>query len=195
MTKQLVLVAVMLALAGGRCLAEGAVHSRTVDIDTSPTGKSDFKWDTGEFTFTGGDGLVTVKVRQGPNVTTMTAPKVSGKFTDNKVSRLVASGPMRVEALTPPDADGKGGSRVMASAEDRAEYSEVTQKITLYGNAMADYVALPEGPDSIRAHFAGEAIEADLNTKSLIVTKSHITADVPLKPKETPAAPAPAPKQ
>jgi hypothetical protein len=190
MTKQLVVVTLMLALAGGGW-AESAVHTRTVDITTPPTGSAVFNYGTGEFTITGGEGLVTVKMVQGTGTATMTALKVTGKLAQGQVAGLVAYGPVHVETTTPPDAQGNGGSQVTASADNRAEYSETTQKVLLYGNAQADYVSLPEGPEAMRAHFTGETIEADLISKSLTVTKAHIAAQEPLKPPAGAAAPAP----
>jgi hypothetical protein len=162
----------------------------------APNGTLTFNYLTGDFTITGGTGLVTVKM-QGPDEAIMTTPKVTGKLSKNKqVADLIAYGPVHLDIITPPDAQG-ARAQVIASADDRAEYSEVSQKITLYGNAVADYLSLPEGPDSTRAHFTGDTIEADRNTGLLTVTKAHITAEGPVKPKPAPAAPAPAaaPKQ
>jgi lipopolysaccharide export system protein LptA len=194
MTKQLVLVALILLLAAGVSLGQNSVKTQTADL-VAPNGTLVFNYLTGEFTMTGG---VTVKM-QGTRDATMTAPKVTGKLShNNQVSSLVAYGPVHLEIITAPDAEGNRGD-VKATADDRAEYSEITQKITLIGNAVADYISLPEGPDSRRAHFTGEAIEADLNTSMLTVTKAHITVQTPLKPPEAPAAPAgtpaPAPKK
>jgi hypothetical protein len=186
MTKQLVLVVWLLALAGGVSLAQSAVHTRTVEITTTPTGTATFNYGTGEFTITGGDGLVTVKILQTTGEATLTAPKVSGQLAGQKVARLVAYGPVHLVNTTPPDASGAGGSKIIASADNRAEFSEANEKITLIGNAQADYVSLPDTPEAMRAHFTGDEIEADLNTKSLTVTKAHITAEEPIPPKAAP---------
>ena len=188
MTKQLVLVVLLLALAGGVGQAAGAIHTTSVDITTTPTGSTSFNYRTGEFTITGGDGLVTVKMQQTTGTATLTAPKVVGQFAGQKLARMIAYGPMHLEDVTPPDAQGNNGSKIVASADNRAEFSDAAEKVVLYGNAQADYVSLPETADSMRAHFTGEEIEADLNTGSLTVTKGvHITAETPLNPKGTPA--------
>jgi lipopolysaccharide export system protein LptA len=181
------------------CLAQASVKSQSADIKGQAI---TFNWVTGEFTLTGD-----VKVQiQGPNQATLTAPKMTGKITQagTKLMSLTAYGPVRVEIITRPDPQGNRG-RIDATATDKAVYSEAAQKIMLYGGAVADYVSLPEGPDSRRAHFTGDEIEADLNTDTLQVTNTHITVQSPLKQPEAPPpapaaqtpapAPAPEPKQ
>lgn len=192
MTVPLLVLAALL-LAGAVALAQTAAKTQSADIEGA-TGT--FNWVTGEFTLTG-----EVKVQiQGANQATMTAPKMAGKITQTgtKLMNLSAYGPVRVEIITRPDPQGNRG-RINATATDKAVYSEATQKIVLYGGAVADYVSLPEGPDSRRAHFTGEEIEADLNTDLLTVTKARVTVQAPLKPPEAPATapetPAAAPAQ
>lgn len=178
------LVCLGVLLAGAVSRAQTAAKTQSADIEGA-TGT--FNWVTGEFTLT---GAVKVQI-QGANQATMTAPKMTGKITQSgtKLMSLAAYGPVQVEIITRPDPQGNRG-RINATATEKAVYSEATQKIVLYGGAVADYVSLPEGPDSRRAHFTGEEIEADLNTDLLTVTKARVTVQAPLKPPETtPATP------
>ena len=195
MAKQARVVTVLWVLAGlllVSCLAF-AQDSRKTQSAEIRGDSSVFNWIKNELVLTGN---VSVQVTS-PNATTFTAPKMTAKFSKamDQILTLVATGPVRVEITTAPDADGVR-SRITATGNDKAEYSETTQKIKLLGDAVADYVSLPEGPESRRMHFTGEEIEADLNTSLLTVRKPHISFSTPLKPPaETPApgAPAPAP--
>ena len=191
MAKQARIVSVIWVLAGlllVSCLAF-AQNSKKTQSAVIEGEVSVFHWSTNELALTGN---VSVQVTSA-NATTMTAPKMTAKFSKGMdlILSLVASGPVHVEIITAPDADGVR-NRITATCNDKAEYSETTQKIMLFGGAVADYVSLPEGPESRRAHFTGEAIEADLNTSMLTVTKAHITVQSPLKPPKAPAGtPAP----
>ncbi len=186
----LVLVAI-LAMAGAG-FAQTGTRTESADIKSE---SGSFNWATGEFTLST-NVVVTIV---GANAASVTAPRMTGKLSKagDQILSLVAYGPVRMEITTPPDEAG-GRARITGTAKDRAEYSETTQKILLYGGAVADYVSLPEGPESRRAHFSGEVIEADLKTSVLTVTKAHITVNAPLQPPSAPVAPAeenPAPEQ
>jgi len=187
-----VLVFSCLLLLPGLCFAQTSAQSQTAEIQ-GDTGI--FNWVTGEFSLTGN---VKVQIR-GANEASMTAPKMTGKITQSgtKLMSLTAYGPVRMEIITRPDEQGNPG-RITATANDKAVYAENTQKIVLHGGAVADYLSLPEGPQSRRAHFTGDEIEADLRTDTLAVTKAHITVQSPLKPPEAAvptAVPAPEPAQ
>ena len=155
-----------------------------------------FNWVSNEVVMTG-NAMVQI---EGTNPTTMTAPKMTAKLSKagDTILTLIAYGQIHLDLTTQPDSDGVR-AKITATCNDKAEYSETTQKIMLYGGAVADYLSLPEGPDSRRAHFTGDQMEADLSTSTLTVTRAHISVNAPLKqPEATPApgaAPALEPKQ
>jgi len=175
-----VLSAVLAAglFAGG--LAWGQANTKTQSAEITAESMT-FNWGTNEMVFSGGARAVI----SGANPTTLAAPKFTVKLSEkqDRVLSLIAAGPVHIEIVGAPDAHGVR-ARITATAKERAEYAEATQKIVLYGGAEADYVSLPEGPDSRRAHFTGEVMEADLNTSVLTVTKAHLNVTVPLPPPE-----------
>ena len=192
MAKQARTVTIIWVLAGlllVSCLAWAQNSKKTQSADIKGDG-SVFNWNTNELTLT---GSVSVQITSA-NATTMTAPKMTAKFSKamDLILNLVASGPVRLEIITAPDADGVR-SRMTATCTDKAEYSETTQKIVLHGGAVADYVSLPEGPESRTAHFTGDEIEANLNTSELTVLNTHIRVSSPLKAPPAPSAPGAAP--
>ncbi len=149
-----------------------------------------FNWVSNEVVLTGNASVQIASA----NPTIMTAPKMTAKLSKaaDQIVNLVAYGQIHLKITTAPDPDGVRG-RITATCNDKAEYSETTQKILLYGGAVADYVSLPEGPESRRAHFTGDQMEADLNTSTLTVTKAHISVNAPLKTPPAATAPGAAP--
>lgn len=175
-TGALVLAALLLTSS----LAWGQANTKTQSAEITAESMT-FNWATNEMVFSGGARAVI----SGANPTTLAAPKFTVRLSEqqDRVLSLVAAGPVHIEIVGKPDAQGVR-ARITAAAKDRAEYAEATQKIVLYGGAEADYVSLPEGPDSRRAHFTGEIMEADLNTSILTVTKARLNVTAPLPPPE-----------
>ncbi|HEY3397779.1 MAG TPA: LptA/OstA family protein [Armatimonadota bacterium] len=163
-----------LLLIAGAAAAQTEIKTQTADLRSD---SMSFNWTTNEMVFIGN---ASVNIANGHHAT-LTAPKLTVKLSDkgDRVIKLVAAGPVRMEIIGAADPQGVK-ARIVATAADRAEYSETTQKIVLYGDAQADYVSLPEGPDSRRAHFTGDIMEADLNTSLLTVTKAHLQVSSPL---------------
>ena len=60
----------------------------------------------------------------------------------------------------------------MATGTEGANYSELTQTVELTGNAEADLIYLPEGPE--QAHFAAEALKVNLKSRTITASKGHL---------------------
>ncbi len=155
--------------------AQAGKQTQTADI-TSQT--MSFNWNTNTFEFTGNAKVIMAGLYDA----TVTGPKMVVQLTSkgDRVKQLVTHGPVRFELVSKPDANGVR-RRVIATAKDRAEYSEITQKIVLRGNAEATIVTLPETPESQRAHFTGDVMEADLGTGLLTFTQARMQVTSPLK--------------
>lgn len=163
----------LLLLAPGLVLAEAERRTQSVDI-TADTGV--YTWTTNTFEFTGKAHAELT----GTYEATIDAPKMVFKLTKqgDKVDSLVANGPATFVLI---QTDSTGAKRkVTATAQERAEYSEVSQKLVLRGKAEATIVSLPETADAQRAHFTGEVMEANLLTSQLTVTKAHMQVTSPL---------------
>lgn len=176
---------VLAALLQASGLAWGQPNTKTQSAEITAESMT-FNWATNEMVFSGGARAVI----SGANPTTLAAPRFTVKLSEkqDRVLSLVAAGPVHIEIVGRPDAEGVR-AKITATAKERAEYAEVTQKIVLYGGAEADYVSLPEGPNSRRAHFTGEIMEADLNTSILTVTKAHLNVTAPLPAPEAATPP------
>ena len=170
---------VLILLVPGLVLAQAQKRTQSADITADVM---TFNWTSNAFEFTGNAHAVL----KGAYEAVVTAPKMAVKLTakSDKVDSLVASGPVRFELVSEPDEQGVR-HKVVATAQDRAEYSEVNQKLVLRGNAEATITALPEAPDAQRAHFTGDVMEANLATSQLTVTKAHMQVTSPLPPPAT----------
>ena len=168
--------------ARGWAQAEKVTQSADITSDTMS-----FNWNTNAFEFAGNAKVVMV----GPYQATITGPKMNVELTkDNRVKQMLARGPVKFDLISPPDKDGVR-NHIVATADDSAEYSEVTQKIVLRGNAQTTIISLPETADSRRVYFTGDVMEADLGTGTMTVTKAHMQASTPIK-QPPPATPKPA---
>jgi lipopolysaccharide export system protein LptA len=186
MKKPLVVILTALLLAAlfvpGRGLAQVEKKTQSVDL-TADLGT--FNWATNIHEFSGHVHAVLT----GAYAATVDAPKMTFKLTPkgNQVDDLVAYGPVRFVIITQPNASGVQ-YKVVATATDRATYSESNQTLVLKGNADATITSLPESPDAQTAHFTGDEIDADLANSLMTVTQAHMQVSSPLKE----AVPAPA---
>lgn len=170
-------VIVVMVLLAGLALAQASTKTQTAEIDAETL---TINWDTNVWVFSGPPPAVLTLT--GPQQATLTSPRMSVRFSAkmDRIIHLEATGPVRLELVTKPDAEGNR-RRIVATAKQRAEYSESTQKLVLHGGAEATVVALPEGPESQRAFFSGEVMEANLKTSQLTVQKAHLEVTTPLE--------------
>lgn len=177
--------AALVLLVPGLVLAQAQKRTQSADI-TAET--ATYNWSKNTFDFSGNAHAVL----KGTYDAVVKAPKMLVKLTakGDQVESLTANGPVRFELISEPDEQG-ARHKVIATAQERAEYSEVSQKLVLRGNAEATITPLPETADGQRAHFTGEVMEANLATSELTVTKAHMQVTSPLPPAEGTTTPAP----
>jgi hypothetical protein len=132
----------------------------------------EFDWDKNVFEFSGGTKLTI----GGGYDATMSAPSMNVRLTQkgDKVSSLVAAGPVDFTIVTKPDGNGLR-RQIIGSAKDEATYSEDTQQVRLVGGATADMKPLNAPADVEAVHFSGETITADLKTSRLKVKDANLT--------------------
>jgi lipopolysaccharide export system protein LptA len=187
MNKNRLLMVALLLLIPTLGLPQAEKKTQTADI-TSHIMK--FNWTSNVYVFTGsyagdpnGD---TTAILHGDYDATVNAPKMT--FTlppkGQKVGTLTATGPVRFEIITPPDAQGLR-TKVVATAADSAIYSEADRTLKLKGNADATITRLPETPDAQSAHFTGDEIDANLKDSEMTVTQAHLTVTGPLSTVQT----------
>jgi lipopolysaccharide export system protein LptA len=132
----------------------------------------EYDWDKNLIEFTGNTKLVIGGGYDG----TMTAPSMNVRLNakGDRVSSLVAKGPVNFRIVTAPDSNGQR-RKIDASAKDEATYSEETQLLKLVGGATADMLPMNAAADVEAVHFAGQTISADLKTSRLKVSDANLT--------------------
>jgi lipopolysaccharide export system protein LptA len=173
MASFLILAALLLTATWAVCqqvkrTRNAAITAQNMELD----------WDKGVIEFTGNCRLVVGGDYEG----TMTAPSMKVELTPkhDKIHYLVAKGPVSFTIVTRPDAKG-ARRKIVASAQQEANYSEETQLVKLIGGAKADM--MPVGstdPDEV-VHFTGQTITANLKTNRLLVDDANLTVQSQLQ--------------
>ena len=171
----LAVLAVVIVLAAS---VSGQTVQKTTRTATVVGDKMTLDLKTSQFVFTGHCKLSIT----GPYEATMTSAKMTFKLSSggDDIEHLATHGPTDFSLVTSPQGEEKR-YKVAATATQGATYSERDQQIVLQGNAEADIVSLPEGPQSQHAHFTGQTITADLKTSVIEVSQAHLKVETPLE--------------
>ena len=140
-----------------------------------------YHWDSNLWEFTG-NCRVEIK---GADQATMTAPKMTGKFTEKgtQVSEITAAGPARFDVTTQKTPDGVQ-RRIVAGCAGEAVYSGATRIVTLTGGAEAEMTVVPADPDAAPTKFSAERLVINLQTLTVEGENVHIEAEIPAEPEQ-----------
>ncbi len=162
---------VLAIVAAGAVLGQARKQTRTAEV-TAP--EMVYRWDTNEFVFRGNCVLQV----HDANRATMRAPAMKVKLGPKgaTIDSLRAEGPVNILVITAPDKEGVK-RKITARCSDHASYTEKTQEIQLVGDAVADVVSLPEGPESMRAHFTGDALIVSLKKSEVRAENARLRVE------------------
>ncbi len=161
----------MIALAA--MLLAVAAAQQTRRTETGTVTAAEFEWDFANNKFLAtGDVVVNIA---GRHQAQLRAPQVSLDMNDtmNRIVRAVASGPVRLELLTAPDANGLR-RKIIATCGGRATYEAGSDTVTMSGGAQADVTTLPEGKVEA-AHLKGDSITVNLRDSKMSVKQATIS--------------------